>query len=130
MTHADGGAPSSASAAQPTTAPAPVSAPATTNGSTLAQITALIGKAECGSDQQCQVLPLGARPCGGPASYAAWSSAKTSGNELQALAARYRSEQQGANTRSGMMSDCRAIAPPAAVCKAGSCQLTDALSVQ
>lgn len=112
-------------AAQPAT---PVTAPAPATAGTLGQITSLIGKAQCTSDQQCQVLPVGARPCGGPASYLAWSNAKTSGNELQALAERYRSEQQANNTRSGMVSDCRAIAPPAAACRAGSCQLIDAVS--
>ena len=73
---------------------------------------------------------MGARPCGGPASYLAWSSAATSGADLQALADRYRSEQQAGNTRSGMVSDCRAIAPPAAACRAGACQLIDAVSAQ
>jgi len=117
-----------ASPATPQAAQPAVSASAETG--TLAQITGLIGKAECTSDQQCQVLPVGARPCGGPASYLAWSNARTSGAELQALAARHRSEQQASNTRSGMVSDCRAIAPPAAACRAGTCQLIDALSAQ
>jgi len=123
-TRADG--PATPAAGQPA---APVSASAPAAGGTLGQINGLIGKAECGSNDQCQVLPVGARPCGGPASYLAWSNARTSGKELQALADRYRSEQQANNTRSGMVSDCRAIAPPAAVCRAGTCQLTDAVSV-
>lgn len=121
-------APASSPAPQAAQPAAPVTAPAA--GDTLGQITRLIGKAECTSDQQCQILPVGARPCGGPASYLAWSNAKTSGTELQALADRHRSEQQANNTRSGMVSDCRAIAPPAAACRAGACQLIDALSAQ
>lgn len=124
-------APATPQAAQPAaSAQAPASASAPASGDTLGRIRQLIGKAACDADQQCQVLPVGARPCGGPASYLAWSSAATSGSELQALAERYRAEQQAANTRSGMVSDCRAIAPPAAACRAGACQLTDALSVQ
>ena len=127
-TRADGPA---TPAAQPaSSAAAPAAAPATGQPDTLAQIKNLIGKAECASDSQCQALPIGARPCGGPASYLAWSTARTSSSDIQALADRYRSEQQERNTRSGMVSDCRAIAPPAAVCRAGSCQLTDALSVK
>lgn len=104
---------------------APVSAES--GSDTLAQIRARIGKAECTSDNQCQVLPIGARPCGGPASYLAWSNAKGDGAELQALAERHRNEQRAQNTRSGMISDCRAIAPPAAQCRAGSCQLASGL---
>lgn len=117
-----------ASPVTPQAAQPAASAPPSTN--TLAQITGLIGKAACTSDQQCQVLPVGARPCGGPASYLAWSTAATSGADLQALADRYRSEQQAGNARSGMVSDCRAIAPPAAACRAGACQLIDAVSAQ
>lgn len=127
-TRADG--PATPQASQPAAPAAPVPAPAASQPDTLAQIKELIGKAECSSDSQCQALPIGARPCGGPASYLAWSTAKTSSSEIQTLADRYRTEQQERNARSGMVSDCRAIAPPAAVCRAGSCQLTDALSVK
>jgi len=115
----------SGAAAQPAAATAPAA-----KSDTLGQIKTLIGKAACSSHAQCQVLPVGARPCGGPASYLAWSNADTSGNALQALADRYRGERQASNTRSGMVSDCRAIAPPAATCQAGVCQLTDALAPQ
>ena len=124
-TRADG--PATPQVSQPA---APVSAPAPSQPDTLTQIKDLIGKAECSSDNQCQALPIGARPCGGPASYLAWSTAKTSSSDIQALADRFRAEQQERNARSGMVSDCRAIAPPAAVCRAGSCQLTDALSAK
>lgn len=125
-TRADG--PATPPAAQPPAST--VSAPAPAPADTLAQIKGLIGKAECASDSQCQILPIGARPCGGPASYLAWSTARTSSSEIQALADRYRAEQQERNARSGMVSDCRAIAPPAAACRAGSCQLTDALEAR
>ncbi len=123
-------APAASPAASPVTPQAAQPAASAPPSNTLAQITGLIGKAACTSDQQCQVLPVGARPCGGPASYLAWSTAATSGADLQALADRYRSEQQAGNTRSGMVSDCRAIAPPAAACRAGACQLIDAVSAQ
>lgn len=96
----------------------------------LAQIQAKIGKAGCSADSQCQVVPIGAKACGGAASYLAWSTAQTNGAELQALADRYRDEQQNNNKRSGMISDCRVVAPPAVACRAGTCQLTDALLVQ
>lgn len=126
-------APAASQAAQPAPsvpAPSVPAAAAPAQPETFTQIKNLIGKAECSSDSQCQILPVGARPCGGPASYLAWSSARTSSGELQALADRYRTEQQERNARSGMMSDCRAIAPPAVACRAGSCQLGDALEAR
>jgi hypothetical protein len=106
--------------------PAPVAAGA----DTLGQIRSLIGTAECSSDSQCQVLPVGARACGGPASYLAWSSAKTDAAQLQALAERHKAEQQADNLATGRISTCIAIAPPAVACRAGTCQLTDALATK
>lgn len=106
-----------AAAAQPAT-PAP--------SATLAQLQALVGKAECSSDSQCQVLPVGAKACGGPASYLAWSTANTDAGAVQALAERYRSEQQASNESSGRVSNCRVLPVPAAACRANTCQLTEA----
>lgn len=112
---------------QPSSPPAPVAA---AGSDTLGQIRSLIGSAECSSDNQCQVLPVGARPCGGPSSYLAWSSAKTDTARLQALAERHKAEQQADNMATGRISTCIAIAPPAVACRAGTCQLTDALATQ
>lgn len=117
-----------AGAAQPSKPAAPAAA-APAPG-TLGQIQSLIGAAECSSDNQCQVLPVGARPCGGPSGYLAWSSAKTDGAKLQALAERHKTEQQASNEASGRISTCIALAPPAVACRAGTCQLTDALATK
>ena len=106
---------------------APVAAPA---ADTLGQIRSMIGAAECSSDNQCQVLPVGARACGGPSSYLAWSSAKTDAAKLQALARRHKTEQEADNMATGRISTCIALAPPAVACRAGACQLTDALATQ
>lgn len=121
------GDPPAAGGAQPPRAAVP--APAA-GADTLGQIRSLIGPAACSGDQQCQVLPVGARACGGPASYLAWSSANTDGARLQALAERHKIEQQADNMATGRISTCIAIAPPAVACRAGTCQLTDALATQ
>jgi hypothetical protein len=92
---------------------------------TLDRIHALVGKAECTSDSQCQVLPIGAKACGGPASYLAFSTASSDAAELRALAERYHGEQQASNQRSGMISNCRVVPTPVAACRANTCQLTD-----
>jgi hypothetical protein len=118
-------APSSTQATPPASADVQPSAPPAASG-TLARIHALVGKAECTSDSQCQVLPIGAKACGGPASYLAFSNANTSAAEVQALAERYHAEQQASNQRSGMISNCRVVPTPAAACRANTCQLTDA----
>jgi hypothetical protein len=92
-------------------------------GKTLEQIRALIGTAPCNHSNQCRTLPIGARPCGGPEAYLAWSTVNASEFELRALAERYKAERDAHNRASGMISDCRYIADPGAVCRAGTCQL-------
>lgn len=92
-------------------------------GDTLARIRALVGTPGCSSDDQCHTLAIGHRACGGPESYLAWSSEKTSQAELQALGERYKEERRAADAASGMASTCQFMADPGAVCRAGTCQL-------
>jgi hypothetical protein len=112
-----------------TTVAAPQSAPQsrTTSGQgqsdTLARIRALVATPACSSDSQCHTLPLGHRACGGPESYLAWSSAKTSQPELEALGERYKEERRAADAAAGMQSTCQFMPDPGAVCRAGTCQL-------
>jgi hypothetical protein len=123
-TRADG--PPSTPSAPPAAVQAPAPGAAPSASGTLDRIHALVGKAECSSDSQCQVLPIGAKACGGPASYLAFSAANADAAELQVLAERYHGEQQASNQRSGMISNCRVVPTPVAACRANTCQLTDA----
>ncbi len=95
---------------------------------TLAQMRAAVGSAACTTSSQCATVPVGARACGGPEAYLAYSSATTNAAGLQALAERYRAERKASNVASGMVSDCRLITNPGAQCVAGSCQLGSAAS--
>lgn len=107
-------------ASQPGGAPVPRTA---APGATFEQIRALIGAAACTDSSQCRTLPIGAKACGGPESYLAWSTKQTSEQELHALGERYRNERQAEQAKSGAMSDCRFLPDPGAVCRAGTCQL-------
>jgi len=98
-------------------------APVAAKGDTLARIRTLIGTPACSSDAQCHTLPVGAKACGGPSGYLAWSSAKTPEAELRALGDAYKEEQRTANAASGMQSNCSFVPDPGAVCKTGICQL-------
>lgn len=97
--------------------------PTTGAPAALERIRALIGTPACASDAQCHTLAIGAKACGGPESYLAWSSASTPEAELRTLGERYKEERRAANAASGMMSTCSFLADPGASCKAGSCQL-------
>ncbi len=121
-----GATPSSPQVPQVPQAPqAPQSKPAAnaSQGDTLARIRAMVGTPSCSSDGQCHTLAIGHRACGGPESYLAWSSASTPQAELEALGERYQQERRAADTASGMMSTCRFMPDPGAVCRAGTCQL-------
>jgi len=90
-----------------------------------AQLAALIGDAACTSDQQCRTLGWGAKACGGPERWVAWSTARTDGAALERLAKRHADAQRVAQERSGMMSNCMYVADPGARCVAQRCTLQD-----
>jgi hypothetical protein len=52
-----------------------------------------------------------------------YSTVNISETALQALGERYKQERQAQNQASGMVSDCRFIPDPGAVCQASACQL-------
>ena len=66
---------------------------------------------------------MGAKPCGGPEGYMAYSTAYASPDKAQELARRYRKERETENKASGQASDCRFYMDPGAQCRAGACQL-------
>lgn len=115
------------SCAQPT----PPAAGAEPEAARLArELRTLIGPAACTADAQCRTLPVGAKACGGPAGYLAWSTAGTDAGQLQALAARQAQAQQRELERSGMRSNCAVVTDPGAACVAGRCQLATPASAR
>jgi hypothetical protein len=103
------------------------SAGAGDNGSAslLARIDAERGSAACDSDAQCHSIGIGARACGGPERYLAWSDKTGDGTRLRALVAAHAQARRADNARSGMMSTCLALPDPGAVCTAGRCALRE-----
>lgn len=110
------------SSSSPAVKPAPRAAPPTL----LAEMRALAGAAACTDSVQCRTVPLGARACGGPEGYLAYSSAATAAAPMQALADRYAEQRRAAHASSGMLSTCQFMPDPGAVCRAGACQLRGA----
>lgn len=104
-------------------APASATTGAPDGSDTLARIRALAGGATCTESAQCRTLPVGAMPCGGPESYLPYSTSGTDEKALRALGEQYKAERQAANKAGGMMSICRHLPDPGAVCVSGSCQL-------
>lgn len=83
----------------------------------------MIGPAACTADSQCRSLPVGARACGGPAGYWAWSTESSDAKQVLDLARRQAEAQKRENAASGMQSDCRMLTDPGAACVANRCEL-------
>lgn len=77
-----------------------------------------IGDAACDSDAQCGTVGVGAKACGGPQAYLAWSSKRTDGAALQQAAERQARAARAAAEARGVMSNCRVVKDPGAFCAA------------
>lgn len=101
-----------------------VPAPAETESIRLGrELRALIGPAACTSNAQCRTLAVGAKACGGPAGYLAWSTQGTDAERLIALATRQAQAQRREIEASGMLSNCAMVADPGAACVSARCEL-------
>jgi len=85
-----------------------------------ANIESLIGDAACDSDAQCRTVGVGAKACGGPQAYLAWSSKRTDGAALQQAAERQARAARAAAEASGIMSNCMVTKDPGAFCAASA----------
>jgi hypothetical protein len=94
------------------------------NAATPADATALlreieqqIGDAACDADAQCHTLAIGAKACGGPEAYLAWSDKVSRAAPLTELAARHRTARERENLRDRLLSNCALVPDPGAVCR-------------
>ena len=87
------------------------------------RIVAEIGSADCSSHAQCGTIALGAKACGGPQAWLAWSTAVSREGTLNALSAQLALLQKQRQAQSGMVSTCQFIADPGALCQAQRCAL-------
>ncbi|GAA4030697.1 hypothetical protein [Actimicrobium antarcticum] len=93
-------------------------APAGDSAATLlAHINTTIGEAACTSNAQCSTIALGAKSCGGPELFLAWSNARPIWPELHQLAYRYTAIRKAQIAASGELSDCRIVVDPGAICR-------------
>jgi hypothetical protein len=89
----------------------------------LARIDAARGNAACTTDAQCHSIGIGAKACGGPERYLAWSSKDNDGAALRALVAAHAAARRTEDSKAGMMSTCSVVPDPGATCAAGQCVL-------
>jgi len=79
------------------------------------KITALIGDAACDNDSQCKTIAIGAKACGGPEYYLAWSTKRTDAAALrEAAKGDLAPPRKGVNR--GGQSNCVFVVDPGAYC--------------
>ena len=97
-------------------------------GDAEAQLQQWVGDAACTADAQCHTLGWGAKACGGPARWVAWSSMRSDPAALQALAEQHAAAQRAEQQRRGIVSTCSVVTDPGARCVAQRCQLNGAVA--
>ena len=93
-----------------------------------ARVQTLVGDARCSTDADCRTSAIGAKACGGPAAYIAWSVRSTDEAALGSALADYNATQRADNLREGRISNCALVTDPGATCVAsgpagGRCEL-------
>ena len=86
-----------------------------------ADISTKILKPLCTSDAQCRALPMGARSCGGPDRYQAYSTQVSNSADLERLSAEHQRLSAQRNELEGTMGICSILPAPAMRCESLSC---------
>ena len=87
------------------------------------QIREATGEARAETASQCRVIGVGAKPCGGPWRYHAYSTAHGDPARVEDLVARYNALETRKNERFGLASTCLMTAAPAVALEGGRCVL-------
>ncbi len=81
----------------------------------------LIGEPSCTATAECRTMAFGAKPCGGPRSYLAFSIAATDSQRLVDAVRRFTEQDEANNRERGLMSDCSVVEEPEVTCSSGLC---------
>lgn len=87
----------------------------------LQQIESAIADKSCSSDTACGLIGVGAKPCGGPETYAAYSQPNVDEEKLHALANAYKKERQDYFKENQIMGICVVTPKPNVACVNNQC---------
>lgn len=93
------------------------------SGSLMEKIRAEVGDAVCAGPQDCRSIAIGAKPCGGPDGYLAWSTKRSDGQRLRSLVEQYAAARKEENQRAGANSTCVFETNPGVSCLNARCTL-------
>lgn len=89
------------------------------------EITALIREPVCIGVEDCRVVGVGSKPCGGPWEYLVYSVMVTDSTELANETRQYNEAEQEFNERHDVVSTCDLLMPPALGCTNNRCVAVD-----
>ncbi|KRB86962.1 hypothetical protein [Noviherbaspirillum sp. Root189] len=81
-----------------------------------------VGDASAQSLEQCRVLPVGAKACGGPQTFVIYSTVDSDERKLQELARQYAEAEEKFNRVAHVMSTCSYVIPPEVRIQNGKCK--------
>jgi hypothetical protein len=93
------------------------------SASLLDKIHAEVGDAACGGPQDCHSIAIGAKPCGGPDGYLAWSGKRSDEKRLRALVEQHAAARKNENQRADANSTCVFETNPGVACQNARCVL-------
>ncbi|MBI3230696.1 MAG: hypothetical protein HYZ45_11120 [Burkholderiales bacterium] len=103
--------------------PAWAASPAKKTSPEIEAVKKAIGKASCDSNDQCKAVPMGAKACGGPEFFLAYSTKGEHAAKIPDLATNHRIAREKEIAANGEMSDCKMLTDPGAQCVANKCVL-------
>jgi hypothetical protein len=83
--------------------------------------TTLVNASACSADSECRTVATGAKACGGPTAYRAYSAAKADPKTVAALAEHEHELGMAEARASGQVSACFMLADPGAHCQKNKC---------
>ena len=92
------------------------------------EIRSMAGTAAAQSAQQCRVVAVGSRPCGGPEYYLAYSVSSLDETQLLTLVAEYTAMRQAFDVEQEIVGTCEVIPEPKLVFIDGYCRALPAVT--
>ncbi|WP_455204302.1 hypothetical protein [Kaarinaea lacus] len=87
----------------------------------MSAISSEIGNAKCTQDNQCDAIPIGANPCGGPEAFKVFSTAVSDAGLLNKLSNQHHIVRKTLVKKLGLMGACVVIPKPKVQCKNNMC---------
>ena len=88
------------------------------------EVRGMVPSPEADNPNQCQLVPMGHKPCGGPERYLLYSTKTLNGDEEQAFLTKlqqYNKLSRQFKQDAGMVSDCQVLPEPGVIVRQGFC---------